>query len=99
MRKINVGMLKQFFGSIPSARPERVAKHVFQEMDDGDFLAVDELRLPPIFIVSTLGADVWIFGDIVMLANVLVFGKEQHESARQLAALSYLEHPPVHLFL
>jgi hypothetical protein len=27
MRKINVRMFKQFFGSIPSLRPERVTEH------------------------------------------------------------------------
>jgi hypothetical protein len=65
-------MFKPFFGSIPSLRPQRVAKHVFQEMDDGDFMAVNKLHLPGIVVVCTTDPGVWIVEEIMMLANVLV---------------------------
>ncbi|OAX36059.1 hypothetical protein K503DRAFT_330071 [Rhizopogon vinicolor AM-OR11-026] len=41
-----------------------------------DFLMFDKLRLPVVVIVWITGADVWIFGDIVILANVHVFQRQ-----------------------
>lgn len=80
MRKIDVGILKSCLGLLSRLRLERRAKKVFQELDDRDVLAVQQLR---VLILEREYIPDHIFGGLRWQADEEILGKKQQKSADQ----------------
>lgn len=71
-------MLESCLGLLTRLRPELIAKKVFQEIDDEDFLAVYQFRILASVIVCIRDR---IYGEIN--ESIYVLGKKQQKSAGQ----------------